>query len=199
MSLFAPPMAGSEVPIGVLLDYGGSVAPAGWFLCDGTAISRTVYADLFGVISTNFGPGDGLTTFNLPDCRLKSTIGVQAGTINLGQSTGSLNHIHSTPAHQHASGTHQHETNFTHIPSAGFPFEGIFGMTGFFGIGATPRPIEKVVRVVDGGTIGYNPAVPLSEPVDLTGPGIGNTSIDGASTSGASNPPVIGCNKIIKY
>src|SRR3990172_3940528 len=107
MSLFAPPMAGSAVPVGVLLDYGGNVSPDGWFLCNGTAISRTTYADLFGVIGTNFGPGDGLTTFNLPDCRLKSTIGVQAGTINLGQSTGSLNHTHSTPAHQHAVDAHQ--------------------------------------------------------------------------------------------
>lgn len=38
-----------------------------WFLCNGQAISRTDYADLFEMIGTNFGAGDGVNTFNLPD------------------------------------------------------------------------------------------------------------------------------------
>ena len=42
-----------------------------WFLCNGQAISRTSYATLFGIIGTNFGEGDGTTTFNLPDYRGK--------------------------------------------------------------------------------------------------------------------------------
>lgn len=42
-----------------------------WFLCDGQAISRTTYATLFSIIGTNFGAGDGSTTFNLPDYRGK--------------------------------------------------------------------------------------------------------------------------------
>lgn len=42
-----------------------------WFLCNGQAISRTEYADLFALISTKFGQGDGTTTFNLPDYRGK--------------------------------------------------------------------------------------------------------------------------------
>ena len=42
-----------------------------WFLCDGQAISRTTYATLFSIIGTNFGAGDGVTTFNLPDYRGK--------------------------------------------------------------------------------------------------------------------------------
>lgn len=40
-----------------------------WFLCDGTAVSRTTYSDLFTVVSTSFGVGDGVATFNLPDAR----------------------------------------------------------------------------------------------------------------------------------
>jgi microcystin-dependent protein len=49
--------------------HGAATAPTGWLLCDGSAISRTVYADLFGIIGTTFGPGDSSTTFNVPDFR----------------------------------------------------------------------------------------------------------------------------------
>jgi microcystin-dependent protein len=44
-------------------------APTGWLLCNGDAVSRTTYADLFAVIGTTFGTGDGSTTFNVPDFR----------------------------------------------------------------------------------------------------------------------------------
>lgn len=43
--------------------------PTGWLVCNGSAISRTVYSDLFNTIRTTFGSGDGSTTFNLPDLR----------------------------------------------------------------------------------------------------------------------------------
>lgn len=55
------------VPTGTILPYGGSTAPTGWLLCNGGAISRTTYADLFAIIGTNYGAGDGSTTFNLPN------------------------------------------------------------------------------------------------------------------------------------
>lgn len=42
-----------------------------WLLCDGQAVSRTEYADLFAVIGTGFGVGDGINTFNIPDYRGK--------------------------------------------------------------------------------------------------------------------------------
>ena len=44
-------------------------APTGWLLCNGDAVSRSTYADLFAVIGTTFGVGDGSTTFNVPDFR----------------------------------------------------------------------------------------------------------------------------------
>ena len=46
-----------------------NAVPDGWLYCDGSAISRTTYADLFDVIGTAFGSGDGSTTFNIPDMR----------------------------------------------------------------------------------------------------------------------------------
>ena len=53
--------------VGTIELYGGSTAPNGWLLCDGGKISRTLYADLFAVIGTTYGPGDGSTTFALPN------------------------------------------------------------------------------------------------------------------------------------
>lgn len=58
---------GVAVPIGTVEYYGGSVAPSGWLVCDGSAVSRTTYAALFSAIGTSFGSGDGSTTFNLPN------------------------------------------------------------------------------------------------------------------------------------
>lgn len=54
-------------PPGMISEYGASSAPAGWLLCDGTAVSRTTYAALFAVIGTTFGAGDASTTFNVPN------------------------------------------------------------------------------------------------------------------------------------
>lgn len=66
------------VPTGAVLSYGAAAAPTGFLLCDGTAVSRTTYATLFGVVGTNFGVGNGSTTFNLPDLRDRFILG--AGT-----------------------------------------------------------------------------------------------------------------------
>lgn len=58
---------GSEFPIGTIVDYAGLAAPANWLLCDGSAVSRTTYSELFNVVGTYYGAGNGTTTFNLPD------------------------------------------------------------------------------------------------------------------------------------
>ena len=58
---------GSEVPAGTMQMFAGNTIPAGWLLCDGSAVSRTDYAKLFSAIGTTWGTGDGSTTFNLPN------------------------------------------------------------------------------------------------------------------------------------
>lgn len=57
------------VPPGSVWAYGGTSAPSGWLLCDGSAISRATYSALFTAISTTYGAGDTTTTFNIPDIR----------------------------------------------------------------------------------------------------------------------------------
>ena len=66
---------GDTFPIGAITPFGGITAPTNWLICDGSAISRTTYADLFSVIGTSFGVGDGSTTFNLPDLRSRVPLG----------------------------------------------------------------------------------------------------------------------------
>lgn len=64
---------------GLILMWGGAAAPTGWLLCQGQAVSRATYADLFAIIGTTYGEGDGSTTFNLPDMKGRTVIGSGTG------------------------------------------------------------------------------------------------------------------------
>lgn len=65
-----------QVPTGVMLEYAGTTVPnSNYLLCDGAAVSRTTYANLFAVIGTTYGAGNGTTTFNVPDSRGRVTAG----------------------------------------------------------------------------------------------------------------------------
>lgn len=59
--------SGDTLPIGAITQFGGETAPTNWLFCNGQAISRTDYAELFSAIGTTYGDGDGSTTFNVPD------------------------------------------------------------------------------------------------------------------------------------
>ena len=61
--------SGGSNPTGTIIPFAGSSIPAGYLLCNGAAVSRTTYANLFKVIGTTWGAGDGSTTFKLPDAR----------------------------------------------------------------------------------------------------------------------------------
>lgn len=68
----------NNTPVGIISMYSGTTAPTGWLICDGSAISRTTYATLFGVIGTTYGSGDGSTTFNLPNLKGKVPVGLNS-------------------------------------------------------------------------------------------------------------------------
>lgn len=70
----------ADAPIGSIIPFGGTTAPNGFLLCQGQAVSRTTYAELFAVIGTAFGTGDGSATFNLPDLRETVPVGVSQST-----------------------------------------------------------------------------------------------------------------------
>jgi microcystin-dependent protein len=114
--------ATASLPIGAMVGYGGTSAPTSWLLCDGAAVSRTTYAALFAIIGTNFGVGDGSTTFNVPDSRGRSILGTSV-TYPIGTTLGSVLHSHApgtlvndtAPSHTHTmSGTSGPGSSHTH-------------------------------------------------------------------------------------
>ena len=87
--------------------YAGSTAPSGWLICDGSAVSRDDYANLFSVIGTTYGAGDGSTTFNIPNLKGKVPVGLDTSDTSfdtLGETGGEKTHtltINEMPRHQH--------------------------------------------------------------------------------------------------
>lgn len=59
------------VPTGMILPFAGTSIPEGFLACNGSNVSRTTYANLFSVIGTRYGAGDGSTTFTLPNLHRK--------------------------------------------------------------------------------------------------------------------------------
>jgi microcystin-dependent protein len=103
----------NAIPSGVTLDFAGGSAPTGFLLCDGSAVSRSTYSRLFGVIATIWGGGNGSTTFNLPDFRRRVAVGSGgsgSGVLgaNVGNVGGEENHTLSNaemPLHNHGGET----------------------------------------------------------------------------------------------
>tara|TARA_R100001509_G_scaffold97947_1_gene57121 strand:+ start:335 stop:967 length:633 start_codon:yes stop_codon:yes gene_type:complete len=78
--------------VGAIKPWTKTTAPDGYLLCDGSAVSRSTYADLFAVISTTYGSGDGSTTFNVPQLQGKMPQGYDGNTYNLA-GTGGANTV----------------------------------------------------------------------------------------------------------
>ena len=93
------------LPIGSISAYGGENIPTNWLKCNGQAISRTTYADLFSVIGTTYGSGDGSTTFNVPNISERVIVGNNGdGEFSLGNTGGEKEHaltINEMPSHTH--------------------------------------------------------------------------------------------------
>ena len=116
------------IPLGTVQMYTKATAPTAttnggtWLVCDGTAISRTTYSDLFAVIATTYGVGDGSNTFNIPDMRARVPVGYNTATIT-GRSTraialGSGTETHTLldaeiPKHTHPVGDSGHNHAIT--------------------------------------------------------------------------------------
>lgn len=102
---------GGPAPPGAIIAFAGTVAPAGWLLCDGSTVSRTTYAALFAAIGTTYGVGNGTTTFGLPNLKGRVVIARDAAQTEfdvLGETGGAKTIAEaSLPGHTHTiSHTH---------------------------------------------------------------------------------------------
>lgn len=99
---------GNSMPPGTYIEYGGTDAldPLVWLPAEGQAVSRTTYARLFEKFGVQYGSGNGSTTFNLPDARGRTLVGLSSDTEfnTLGKKYGTKTHTLTTaeiPAHAH--------------------------------------------------------------------------------------------------
>lgn len=99
--------SGDTLPIGSIMPYPKATAPENWLICDGSAISRTDYSELFNAIGTTFGEGDGSTTFNLPNIKGRTIVGLDTDDTDfntIGKTLGEKTHtltIAEMPEHNH--------------------------------------------------------------------------------------------------
>lgn len=178
------------VPIGAVMDFAGVVAPFGWMFCYGQAVSRITYATLFSIIGTTYGPGDGSTTFNLPDLRDVAVVG--RGNMG-GIPRGLLSKFSSTVLGS-VFGSQEQSLSIIHLPDAKLNVDIPAGQ------GRHSHPIDgsKIVsaRVLSyGNDVGYGPTT-ISE---ATLPAMsGTANLDGGNQAHPNVQPTIIMNKIIR-
>jgi Phage Tail Collar Domain len=102
-------------PVGTIISYAATTLPSGWLECDGRAVSRSDYPQLFDRIGTTYGEGDGPSTFNLPDLRGEFLRGWDHGKgTDPGRAFANAQldqlqmHTHIDSGHTHVDAGHSH-------------------------------------------------------------------------------------------
>ncbi|MBU2702278.1 microcystin-dependent protein [Sporomusaceae bacterium BoRhaA] len=100
-----------KIPVGTVNYFARQFPPEGWLLCDGREVLRDVFADLFNMLGTSFGIGDGKSTFNLPDLRGEFIRGLDVGRgVDTGRQLGSVQ-ADDTKSHYHAVLSYPYRAN----------------------------------------------------------------------------------------
>lgn len=177
------------IPIGLIMDFAGSSAPDGYLLCFGQAILRSTYSDLFGVIGTTYGIGDGTTTFNIPDLRGR----VIAGKDNMGGSSANRLTIEVDGDVLGDSGGAE-----THTLIAGEIASGLTGTTS----ADTVTTVYQATSIVTG-SIGPGTPNFVRAPGSGSDASVSNTHTHTVTAGGSDDPhnnvqPTIILNKIIR-
>ncbi len=139
--------------VGEVRMWAGPIAtiPAKWLACDGAAISRVTYVDLFTAVGTIYGIGDGTTTFDLPDFRDRSPMGARQDDVGVPKSNVSGALTQSGGAAQHTLTTaempvHDHDITHTHDVDtvAGIGLAGPTPLAGAIGTVQTSGPTPNL-------------------------------------------------------
>jgi microcystin-dependent protein len=184
------------VTVGTVVPYGGSVAPSGYLLCDGSEYSKARYPRLFAVIGSQFGNPSSDERFCVPDMRgvvpLGTTFGSGPHGRNIGDDGGSSSmhlEVRHLPPHVHAIS----DTEHTHVlVTSQDDFNGTAGVSS-----ATNGQLPSFVHDNGGefrwdGLTSYT--MPISSvtthtnyygqnPVEANFTGIENTAVDASATT----------------
>lgn len=175
-------LGAAGAPVGGIMDYAGSSAPAGWLLCFGQAVSRTTYAALFAAISTTYGAGDGTTTFNVPDLRGR----VSAGKDDMGGTSAARLNSQTSTTLGTAFGEQTHALTTAEMPTHTHPVNDPGHSHGYTG------PLAVGSGVSSGGNL---QSVATGTEPNVTGVTIGNSGLSGAHNN---IQPTMILNKIIR-
>jgi microcystin-dependent protein len=178
-----------------------AVAPEGFLVCNGQAVSRDTYATLFSVLGTVFGAGDGSTTFNVPDYTDRSPIGKTPGAKGGAASvmlTAAMipSHTHDMGSHTHSMQNHVHDITHNHLISS-----------------RESGPGPQNNHVMNAGGVGTlhedNSSLHLNDTPNSGGPSTPNTGGPSTANTGTGNglggtavptqSPYLGTTFIIKY
>lgn len=143
------------LPIGSVVEWFSTTIPINWLECNGQAISRTEYAELFAVIGTKYGSGDGSTTFNLPNIKGKTTVGLDIDDTDfneLGKTGGEKTH---TLTENEIPPMDVHMTQHTWFDRGGLEAGGAVNRKVVAGGGTGGSP-ELVIGTVNGGGQAHN-------------------------------------------
>ncbi len=159
--------------VGAIKPWTKSTAPAGYLLCNGAAVSRSTYAELFAVVSTTYGSGDGSTTFNVPQLQGKMPQGYDGNTYNLA-GTGGANTVTVAMTNNQAVSATSTVTNNQSVTVTG-------------NISDTSLTTAQLSSHSHGGDFWkYNPATPGNRMTGIGSDGLGGIN-KGANTSNSGS------------
>ena len=178
----------------------GSLLPNGWLLCNGANVSRTTYPELFALLGTTFGAGDG-STFGLPDLRGRAPIGVGTGTYAApvtARALGAVGGLQSVTLNTTQIPSHNHSIEHNHgtVSTAGAG-EHTHGIPSVGGTGAGTNTFALGLLAISG--VGYNTLAAGNHAHGVTIPNFtGNSGLQGGGGAHENMPPFIALNFIIR-
>lgn len=139
---------------------------ASWLSCDGSAVSRTTYVDLFSLIGTSYGAGNGSTTFNLPDWRGRgvrgySSIDAKFDEFTDGGSDSVALVANNIPSHSHNFTATNQNSNTQTVNADGTN-------AGYVRSGSSGGTVEDTIKTTVTGTTDVNTT--SEDPIDVTNP-----------------------------
>jgi microcystin-dependent protein len=187
------------VPTSAVFCVAVATVPTGYLECNGNAVSRTTYAALFAIIGTNYGTGNGSSTFNLPDLRgefirgFDNGRGVDSGR-SIASSQGSQNASHNHTATTTGSvGNHRHTYAFAQGSNGGVGNN--FGGSGITSVSQSGGNLAELEQ--SGGNDGQHLRGYTAQTDDTT-PSLSVSTSIGNQGGGEARPRSIAMMYIIK-